>query len=92
MFSLCGVIYLLIIYVKSYFRSYFSENGIEYNLCRVPIAGTDFSTRSYSYDDGAADPTLKNFHLAEEDFKIKVIFKSNSNIFKWYEISFYCKS
>lgn len=78
--------------MKSYFRSYFSENGIEYNLCRVPIAGTDFSTRSYSYDDGAADPTLKNFHLAEEDFKIKVIVKFNSSIFIWYEISLYWKS
>lgn len=63
------------------FRSYFSENGIEYNLCRVPIGGTDFSTHSYSLDDGAADPTLENFQLAEEDLNIKVIlFKPDMNI------------
>jgi glucosylceramidase len=28
-------------------ESYFSDHGIEYNLCRVPIGSTDFSERAY---------------------------------------------
>lgn len=54
-------------------RSYFSKDGIEYNLCRVPIGGTDFSTRAYSYDDGMTDPLLDNFALANEDLQYKVL-------------------
>ena len=46
-------------------RSYFSEDGIEYSLCRVPIGGTDFSTHGYTYDDGDEDLDLKNFALVE---------------------------
>jgi glucosylceramidase len=42
-------------------RSYFADDGIEYSLCRVPIGGTDFSTRGYSYDDGDVDEDLVNF-------------------------------
>ncbi|XP_054279021.1 lysosomal acid glucosylceramidase-like [Macrosteles quadrilineatus] len=55
-------------------RSYFSDEGIEYNLCRVPVSGTDFSTHPYSYDDnnGLPDPLLKNFSLAKEDLKYKI--------------------
>ena len=54
-------------------RSYFSEDGIEYSLCRVPIGGTDFSTHGYTYDDGDEDLDLKNFALVEEDYQYKVI-------------------
>ncbi|EFA07058.2 lysosomal acid glucosylceramidase [Tribolium castaneum] len=53
-------------------ESYFSENGIEYSLCRVPIGGTDFSVRAYSYDDGEEDKNLTNFKLAEEDHQYKI--------------------
>ncbi|EFA05963.2 lysosomal acid glucosylceramidase [Tribolium castaneum] len=53
-------------------ESYFSENGLEYSLCRVPIGGTDFSVRAYSYDDGKEDKDLTNFKLAEEDHKYKI--------------------
>ena len=28
---------------------YFSEDGLQYNLCRIPIGSTDFSLSSYSY-------------------------------------------
>ncbi|KAJ3647979.1 hypothetical protein Zmor_019820 [Zophobas morio] len=55
-------------------RAYFSNDGIEYSLCRVPIGGTDFSERGYSYDDGDEDPKLENFQLAPEDFKLKIPF------------------
>ncbi|XP_046661458.1 lysosomal acid glucosylceramidase-like isoform X2 [Homalodisca vitripennis] len=53
-------------------RSYFSEHGIEYNLCRLPISGTDFSTHPYSYDDGTPDPQLSRFALAQEDLEYKI--------------------
>lgn len=56
------------------FSSYFSTDGIEYSLCRVPMGGTDFSTHGYSYDDGDADPELKKFNLTTEDFNYKVFF------------------
>lgn len=44
---------------------------------RVPIGGTDFSTRPYTYDDdvgdfGGADANLTKFALQSEDFKFKV--------------------
>ncbi|CAH1363810.1 unnamed protein product, partial [Tenebrio molitor] len=55
-------------------RSYFADDGIEYSLCRVPIGGTDFSTRGYSYDDGDVDEDLVNFALADEDHQYKIPF------------------
>ncbi|NWX12788.1 GLCM Glucosylceramidase, partial [Aegotheles bennettii] len=53
-------------------RSYFSEEGIEYNLVRVPMASTDFSVRLYTYADAEGDFELKHFHLTEEDTRMKV--------------------
>ncbi|OAD60320.1 Glucosylceramidase, partial [Eufriesea mexicana] len=53
-------------------RSYFDWTGSRYSLARIPIGGTDFSTRPYTYDDGNADPTLQNFRLAQEDYKYKI--------------------
>ena len=52
--------------------SYFSGNGIEYSLARVPLAGTDFSDRPYSYDDVNGDLELKHFALQKEDIDWKV--------------------
>lgn len=31
------------------FQDYFSESGLKYSLCRLPIGSTDFSPSSYSY-------------------------------------------
>ncbi|NWH67313.1 GLCM Glucosylceramidase, partial [Geococcyx californianus] len=53
-------------------RSYFSEEGIEYNLVRVPMASTDFSVRLYTYADAEGDFELKHFNLTEEDTRMKV--------------------
>ncbi|KAJ8926645.1 hypothetical protein NQ314_020970 [Rhamnusium bicolor] len=60
-------------------ESYFGKSGIEYNLGRVPIGGTDFSTRAYSYDDFPLDTTLMKFALQPEDlnYKIPLIRKAN---------------
>ncbi|XP_060062556.1 lysosomal acid glucosylceramidase-like isoform X1 [Ylistrum balloti] len=53
-------------------KSYFSSEGIEYNLGRIPMASCDFSTRLYSYDDEPGDLNLTKFSLATEDFKYKI--------------------
>ncbi|CAG9559362.1 unnamed protein product [Danaus chrysippus] len=55
-------------------KSYFGGNGIEYNMIRLPIASTDFSTRIYSYDDYRNDTDLDNFKLAKEDYEYKIPF------------------
>ena len=53
-------------------RDYFSKDGLEYNVGRIPIGGTDFSTHPYAYDDNGVDKTLTKFNLTEEDFTFKV--------------------
>ncbi|XP_075763769.1 lysosomal acid glucosylceramidase isoform X2 [Pelodiscus sinensis] len=52
--------------------SYFTEEGIEYNMVRVPMASCDFSTYPYSYADTPSDFQLLNFHLKDEDTKLKI--------------------
>ena len=53
-------------------RSYYGPDGIQYSTGRIPIAGCDFSTHPYSYDDVEGDVDLVNFALTEEDFNYKV--------------------
>lgn len=52
--------------------SYFSEEGIEYNIRRIPMASCDFSTRPYSYNDHVGDLEMANFSLVDEDVKLKI--------------------
>jgi len=52
--------------------SYFSPNGIEYNLGRIVISSCDFSTHIYSYDDYPNDFDLVNFSLTVEDLEYKI--------------------
>ncbi|CAG2174041.1 unnamed protein product [Oppiella nova] len=52
--------------------SYFSDNGIEYSMARIPIAGTDYSDKPYSYDDVDDDLELKHFALQKEDLEWKI--------------------
>lgn len=54
---------------------YFGKNGLQYSMGRVPIAGTDFSMRPYSYDDVKADEQdieLKSWKLQDEDTNLKI--------------------
>ncbi|KAL6032660.1 hypothetical protein STEG23_025024 [Scotinomys teguina] len=53
-------------------KSYFSSEGIEYNIIRVPMASCDFSIRIYTYADTPNDFQLANFSLPEEDTKLKI--------------------
>lgn len=61
---------------------YFGEHGLDYNMGRLPIAGTDMSSHPYSYDDlpsGQVDLELRHFRLQPEDliFKIPLIRRIN---------------
>ena len=49
-------------------KDYFSVNGLEYSIVRIPIAGSDYSIHTYSYDDTENDFELKHFALAKEDY------------------------
>ncbi|KAG8431733.1 hypothetical protein GDO86_020238, partial [Hymenochirus boettgeri] len=53
-------------------KSYFSEEGIGYNILRVPMASCDFSTRIYTYLDTAGDFKMESFSLQVEDTKLKI--------------------
>lgn len=49
-------------------KAYFSKNGLQYSLCRVPMGATDFSLKPYTYHDSK----LERFKLQPEDFVYKV--------------------
>lgn len=55
-------------------RAYFSSDGAEYTLGRVPIGGTDFSSRGYTYAD-YSNGSLDGFALQNEDYNYKVNLK-----------------
>lgn len=57
----------------------FGNDGIAISLCRVPIGGTEFSTRLYTLDDHEGDTTLQHFSLQKEDLVDKVLFYSSLN-------------
>lgn len=52
--------------------SYFSQDGIEYSIGRIPMASCDFSTYPYSYDDHKGDFQMLNFSLTQEDLRLKI--------------------
>ncbi|XP_059051837.1 lysosomal acid glucosylceramidase-like [Achroia grisella] len=53
--------------------SYFSSTGLEYNVVRLPIGGTDFSTHAYAYNDEPEDDVnLTHFNLTSEDYDLKL--------------------
>jgi len=58
---------------QNFFKSYFSEKGLEYNVGRVPIGGSDFSTHPYAYNMQPTDDLqLSNFSLTDEDYTLKL--------------------
>lgn len=62
---------------KAIIDNYYSQDGLEYSIGRIPIGGTDFSTRKYTYDDIENDDDLGNFTLAKEDLDFKVRQRQN---------------
>ncbi|XP_045533938.1 lysosomal acid glucosylceramidase-like [Papilio machaon] len=58
---------------KQLMNTYFGPEGLEYNLIRVPIAGADFSTHPYTYNELPwNDAALTNYSLSREDFDYKI--------------------
>uniref|UniRef100_A0A4D5RNY4 Glucosylceramidase n=1 Tax=Ixodes scapularis TaxID=6945 RepID=A0A4D5RNY4_IXOSC len=53
-------------------KSYYSDEGLSYNMGRVPMASCDFSARQYTYNDVPGDLNMANFALAAEDFSVKI--------------------
>jgi len=58
----------------SLLQSYFdTDSGLGYDTLRFPIAGTEFSTRFYTYDDADYDDgNLDEFSLQPEDTQYKI--------------------
>lgn len=53
---------------------YFSEEGLQYSVARLPIGSCDFSLSSYSYDDVKGDTDLKYFTIKhDEEWRIPFI-------------------
>ena len=63
-------------------RSYFAPDGLNYNLARLPVGGTDMSWRPYTCNEPPEDAAnggapkedfeLRHFSLQEEDLKHKL--------------------
>ncbi|XP_077483352.1 lysosomal acid glucosylceramidase-like [Amblyomma americanum] len=60
-------------------ESYYSEDGLNYNMGRVPIASCDFSMRVYSYADSPDDFELANFSISSEDISLKIPLITRAN-------------
>lgn len=67
-------------------NDYFGPNGLDYSIGRIPIAGTDMSTRAYSYDDLPPgvneDFELKYFKLQPEDLLYKIPLINRINLMR----------
>ncbi|CAG2165683.1 unnamed protein product, partial [Oppiella nova] len=53
-------------------KDYFSASGIGFSMARIPIAGCDFSTHEYTYDDTKDDYSLAHFTMPDEEIKYKI--------------------
>ena len=59
---------------KNIIQDFYGKKGIEFSIGRIPIGGSDFSTRPYSYDDDHKDDfNLTYFALQKEDNLYKVL-------------------
>lgn len=44
-------------------HEFFHPSELAFNVCRLCIGSSDYSTKVYSYNDGEADPELKRFSI-----------------------------
>ncbi|KAL5463704.1 hypothetical protein EMCRGX_G032629 [Ephydatia muelleri] len=65
-------------------QMYFSEDGLRYNMARLPIGSTDFSLTTYSYDDIAGDINLTAFSI-DHDLALIIPFiqRANATLMSW---------
>ncbi|CAK1541495.1 unnamed protein product [Leptosia nina] len=58
---------------NNWLDSYFSEDGIKYNMLRIPIASSDFSETPYYYNEYPEnDEDLTNFTYTPQDINYKI--------------------
>ncbi|KAL3841983.1 hypothetical protein ACJMK2_020059 [Sinanodonta woodiana] len=57
---------------EKWLKSYFSSEGIQYSIGRIPMASCDFSTYPYSYDNTSGDFEMTKFSLQYEDMHYKI--------------------
>ena len=49
---------------------YFSDNGLRYNMARLPIGSCDFSLENYNYANTSGDKNLTNFSIEHDKYRI----------------------
>lgn len=59
---------------EDFVESYFGENGLKYNLCRLPIHSCDFGLGNYTYIE-EEDDKLETFTLAHDEVEILPLIK-----------------
>ncbi|WP_029904903.1 glycoside hydrolase family 30 beta sandwich domain-containing protein [Prevotella sp. 10(H)] len=68
-------------------KDLFSEEGMNFTWCRMPIGANDFSRDWYSYNETAGDFEMKNFSIANDKETlipyIKAAQKVNPNLRVW---------
>lgn len=58
---------------KRLLDDYFGQDGLKFNMIRITIGGSDFSSRLYTNDDSEQeDLSLHEFRLREEDILYKI--------------------
>lgn len=53
-------------------RSYYADNGLDYNIGRLNMGGCDFSVKGYTYADVPGDDSLSHFNLTVDDLVYKI--------------------
>lgn len=62
---------------------YFSEDGLHYNMARLPIGSCDFSLGNYNYDGSSGDANLTQFSIDHDKERIiPFIQQANATIMK----------
>ncbi|XP_039276892.1 putative glucosylceramidase 4 [Nilaparvata lugens] len=72
--------------------AYYGPEGIGFVMGRVPIGGTDFSTRAYTLDDIKDDFELSHFSLAPEDYDYKMPYMKKAMEISPKEIKWLCSA
>lgn len=55
---------------------YFSEDGLRYNMARLPIGSCDFSLENYNYASANGDVNLTSFSISHDQQRIIPLIKS----------------
>jgi len=62
---------------SSLLEEYYGSSGAKYTLGRIPIGGSDFSTKSYSDDNVTGDTSLQFFNLSQFDINRIAVIKQS---------------